>query len=363
MGSQRGLYQIDDASKMNQVVLCSNCFTDQGLRLDSFRLGVQDDSVCPNCVTRDGRKLDKEVIARLAHRFFVRGTLHRTKYGGAPVVQFNEHQSTSLSVSPWLEPDMRLIETTIGVGFFHYGPRLWMVGEIEPLRALEQQDERGVVIERILSDYPVGTLSNGDLFYRLRVDPARPADVSEYDSPPAGSAGAGRLDSVDSPVMYGSQDLEVCIHERRVTVDDELFFATLTPKRDLKLLDLTELLEEDTTEFESLDLAIHMLFLAGEHSYEISRDIARAAQKAGLDGIIYPSYFSLVRTGAMPFDTVYGLSIRKLPPFAQRVRAQTIRNLALFGRPIEEGFVEVRCINRLVLKQVAYDIHFGPAEY
>ena len=67
------------------------------------------------------------------------------------------------------------------------------------------------------------------------------------------------------------------------------------------------------TEFESIDIAIHMLFLAGEHSYEISRDIASAAKEKGYEGIIYPSYFSLLRTGSMPFDTIYGISIRKVP--------------------------------------------------
>lgn len=348
---------------MNETVLCSSCFIDHGLRLDSFRLGVEDDTVCPNCSSRDGRKLDKKLVETLAHRFFVWGTLHRTSYGGAPVIQFNEHQTTSISVSSWLQSDVRLFESAIGVGFFHYGPQLWMVGEIEPLKALEQPDDRGVVIKRILSEYPVRTLSNGDLFYRLRIDPSRPNDFSEYDSPPPGLAKAGRLDAIDIPVMYAPPDLDVCIHECRATVDDELFVATLTPTRDLKVLDLTELIEENTTEFESLDMAIHMLFLAGEHSYEISRDIARAAKNAGLDGIVFPSYFSLVHTGVMPFESVYGISVRKLPPLAQRARAQTIRNLALFGRPIENGCVDVRCVNRLILKQVAYDFHFGPVMY
>jgi hypothetical protein len=164
-------------------------------------------------------------------------------------------------------------------------------------------------------------------------------------------------------VMYASQDLQVCIHECGATVDDDLYVATLTPKRELKVLDLSELLEENTTEFESLDMAIHMLFLAGEYSYEITRDIALYAKNEGLDGIVFPSYFSIIRTGAMPFDTVYGISIRKLTPLKDQARRQLIRNLALFGWPIKNGDVSVKCINRLVLKQVEYDIHFGPEEY
>jgi len=53
--------------------------------------------------------------------------------------------------------------------------------------------------------------------------------------------------------MYASQDLQICVHECRVTAEDDLYVATLAPSRDMKLLDLTELLTEDVSEFESLD--------------------------------------------------------------------------------------------------------------
>lgn len=55
------------------------------------------------------------------------------------------------------------------------------------------------------------------------------------------------------PIMYASQDLQICVHECRVTAEDDLYVATLAPSRDMKLLDLTELLTEDVSEFESLD--------------------------------------------------------------------------------------------------------------
>jgi hypothetical protein len=60
-----------------------------------------------------------------------------------------------------------------------------------------------------------------------------------------------------------------------VAAEDELYVATLCPAHELRLLDLSRLLlEEEANEFESLDMAVHMLFLAGEHSYGISREIA-----------------------------------------------------------------------------------------
>jgi hypothetical protein len=44
--------------------------------------------------------------------------------------------------------------------------------------------------------------------------------------------------------LFGSQDLQPVVHELRLTVEDELFVATLVRRRELRLLDLTELLEE-----------------------------------------------------------------------------------------------------------------------
>jgi hypothetical protein len=148
-----------------------------------------------------------------------------------------------------------------------------------------------------------------------------------------------------------------------VSVEDDLYIGTLRPRRDLRLLDLTELIQDDATEFESIDIAVHMLFLAGAHSYEISRDIALAANAAGLDGVVYPSYFSVVRTGRMPIETAYGISLRRFKGHEAHAKSQIIPNLALFGRPVSTGSVSVECVNRLVLTRIAYDGVFGPVEH
>lgn len=360
-------------SKMNKEMenellplLCSNCFKDEGLRIDAAKHGLELPGDCPSCRSSEGKKLTRKHIDALAWRFFVGGTTIRCKYGAAPLIQFNESHfgKSDISPSPWLEKDIKLIEGTIRVGFFHYGPRLWMVGEVEPLKALQNPESRQQTIARILKEYPEVTLARDSKFYRLRVSPMRPSDSFEYDSPPIRITTNGRLDYPGFPVMYGSQDIDVCIHECRATADDDLYVATLMAQRNLRLLDLTAVLEEEATEFESLDMAIHMLFLARSHSYEISRDIALAAKEAGFDGVIYPSYFSLIRTGGHPFETSYGLSLRRHHPQRHNYAMMyTIPNFALFGRPLEDGLVRVECINRLILTQVGYQGHFGPVKY
>ena len=352
---------------MTEIVLCSNCFKDQGLRIDAFNIGIDKNGLCPQCKTENGRKLNKELVEKLAYKFFVRGALHRTYFGGAPMIQFNEqhYKNSSIDVPKWIKDDIKLIEDTIKVGFFYYGPSLWKVGEVEPLKKLESKSERHEIIHRILKEYPTRIFLKKEIIYRLRKEPKYPSNFDEYDSPPLGNEnlGKGRFDSVNFPIMYASQDLEICVHECRVTVNDNLFLATLCPTRDLNLLDLTEILDENETEFESLDMAVHMLFFAGERSYKITREIAFTAYQAGFDGLIYPSYFSLFRTGAMPFDSVYGISVRKFPSYKNHAKSQIIQDIALFGRPIKEETIAVKCINRLVLNKVKYDVRFGPVDY
>jgi len=331
--------------------------------MDAEAIGHDVPGLCPQCGKAEGRKLSKEDLLHIAHRFFVWGSLSRVKYGGAPLIQFNTKQQTNIDPSPWLRSDIQIFEKLLGVGFFLYGPRLWMVGEIEPLKALQGVSTRTDVVNRILREYPTRSIEPNYNFYRIRKEPKEPAEFGEYDSPPIGIEGSGRLDTSENPVLYASPDLQVCVHECRVTAEDEIFVATLTPTHVLQLLDLSSLLPEHVTEFESLDLAVHMLFLAGKHSYEISREIARAARSEGFDGIIYPSYFSLLRNGVMPFPAIYGISTRLIPQLQVYEEQCAVPNLGIFGRPVHDGKVEVKCINKLILSRVTYEFHFGPVTF
>lgn len=342
-------------------IACSLCFSDQGLRLDAQRLGQGSADVCPNCHNDEGSKLTKDALLRLANRYFVWGSFCRAEYGGAPSIQFNSKRSGGEIAFPHpLSDDAALIERLCGVGFFYYGPRLWMIGEIEPLKQLQDPLTRNDIVDRIINEYPSKSLDPDNLFYRVRKAPANPSSDSEYDSPPIGVAGNGRFDADDFRVLYASPDLEVCVHECRFSAEDELYVATLNTTKTLHLLNLTALPKEEVTEFESLDITVNMLFLAGKYSYDIARQIAIRAQNNGFDGLIYPSYFSELRTGVMPLRTTYGMSNRTIPQYQEIEEALAVPNYAIFGRPIEEEKVGVRCINKMVISRVEYGFHFGP---
>ena len=341
---------------------CSSCFANQGLRLDAVRLGSTDASRCPRCGTTKGRKLTSDRLITLGQHFFVWGSVRRFDYGAAPAIQFNDRRKTDIAMPGELEEDARVFEEVLSVGFFAYEPRRWLFGEVEPLKRLREETSRSGEIDRILREFRTTTLVEEDRFYRVRKNPRVPSDVSEYDSllTPVSD---GRLDTHTGSVMYASTDLDTCLHECRVSAEDDLFVATLRPKRKLEFLDLSRLLDEppEFDEFESLDLAVNMLFLAGEHSYPITRGNSPApcSRRDSMEWRI-PSYFSMLRNGVKPFETTYGISHRKIPQYREFEDSKISPNYAIFGRPVEEGLVEVQCINRVVLSTVVYSVHFGP---
>jgi hypothetical protein len=321
-------------------ILCSNCFNDSGLQIEACKIGRKVIGACPNCTTLNGHKLQNSDLEQLVVNFFWRGSFYRTEFGGASRIVSNPYRYNDSDVvfPPWLAPDAELLQQTLKVGLFHYGPPLWRVGEIEPLRELRSLKTRTRAARRLVKEFPTFMAGSEFSFFRLRtgIPEGLEGDANQYDSPPAEYLGTGRLDTPSKPVLYGSQNLEICFHECKITLPQETFIAHLCPKIPLKFLDMrAEIKNDGPTEFESKNLAIHYLFSADRVSYEITRTIAHAAENSGYDGIIYPSYFSSWKS-----DKIY--------------------NVAIFGRPVQDGRISVKCINRGFIQRASYEYTLGP---
>lgn len=321
-------------------VLCSKCFSDPGLQMAASKIGRNEHRRCRHCGAFDGSKLYRTAVEALMVEFFWHGSFFRADFGGAHRLVSNPYRYGSREVDfpSWLRSDAHLLEDELKVGLFHYGPPLWRIGEIEQLVNLRNPKTRSAAISSLFHQFPEKILVAGTPFFRVRKNlaPEQEQDFSQYDAPPQGYGGSGRLDSKGLTVLYGSEDLEICIHECRVIIPDECFVASLETTRDLRLLDLTAPpISDGATPFESLDISMRFLFSAGDHSYSITQAIARRARRAGYNGIVYPSYFSLVKLKSIP-------------------------NIALFGRPIKSGAVRVKAINRAMLSSATYEVRMGP---
>ena len=171
-----------------KAILCAGYFQDQGLKFNAekFDMSIEypDDAPCPYCQQIGFRKLTKEQAEIVAHSFFVWGSLRAHDYGAAPELQVNELQEQTITGFNGLESDLTLLSLKLNLRVFRYGPRLWMIGQVEPLKALHHPDTRLMIIERIIAEYRIVHLDLDTSFYRVRKTPEHESDPKEYDAPP-----------------------------------------------------------------------------------------------------------------------------------------------------------------------------------
>ena len=190
----------NESAQHEEIVLCSECFHDEGLKHGALIFGTLANTECPACGSVKGCKLNREAASQLAHRFFTWGSTHRTTYGAAPLIVSNQQHETDIELADWSGNDLQLFEEKLGLRFFLYGPRLWMVGEVEPLKALQAEATRPGMISRIIAEYPSVEIGPNEHFFRVRKAPKDPEDITEYDAPPQNLAGTGRLESHELPI-------------------------------------------------------------------------------------------------------------------------------------------------------------------
>jgi hypothetical protein len=329
--------------------LCTLCFSNFGLRHELEQLaGDTYVTQCPTCQNSGGRLVDTQTAESAMHRFFVLGSIPPETGGPAPLYEFKQFQYPGdIEFATELDNDLRLLSNFMHAGLFHYAPELWRLGYTEHYQMLRggitetsavQGEERKQVWREVLRRCAITMLEPGAAIFRVRRGDELPAAIpGQFDTPPHGFAGGGRYDTPDLPVFYGADDIETCLHESRVTLADWIALATFTPTRPLRLLDLTDGIDDWSaqTPFERVDFLMRKLAFGGQQDYDLCRELATEIYAQGLDGFYFTSYFSQAN--------------RKNP-----------RNIALFGYPVVAGKLQLVSVNRLKLSSIAYEYTFGP---
>ena len=164
---------------------------------------------------------------------------------------------------------------------------------------------------------------------------ALPISNLRFCSPPDTIRKYQRFDSEHLPILYAARDVETCLHESRVTLQDECYVAVLVAKKKMNLLDLSGCgSPNNVTPFENPRIWLQSLLYDSDSSYEACRGLARRIQTKGHDGFVYTSYF-------------------------QQAAQRTHQNVAVFGRPVVSGDFAVRSLQKLRLNDVAYAWQFA----
>lgn len=301
------------------------------------------EAVCSRC-GEVGPLISKEKLAEAIHIFFVDGSYVAETMTSA--YQVNKSNPDPARFDFTLDANAKLACGITGEVIFHYGPPLWRIGEVDLKGAFDEGgDEREMASIGFVRRAPKVTLPIGTRLFRIRRNPTGDETIATavaFDPPPSYiERSQGRWDDGIKPVLYASDDIELCIHECNVLIADETVVATLSTVRPLVLLDLTaEFPVAGATPFEDPAIFARFLCLSRDSRWlDHARTVARAAQAAGLDGIRYASYY------------------------AQAKHHSKALNIALFGRPLEAGDLAIVSVNRLRLTDAHYKYSFGPVLY
>lgn len=325
-----------------KAIACSRCFQDIGLRHEAEKVGAVDSSICPVCGSTKGVKLDEEQLKKACDNYFRIGSYVRTEFGGSNYLSVTDCNVTGDNIEGYtsLKKDIKFLSDHFNIGVFHYGPQMWKVGMNQWLEALNStySKKRKTTIEKIAERCYTKVPGKDKRFYRVRTNLESDfINPQSYDAPPSQKYNSGRMNLRKNVVFYGAFNVETCIHESRIAIDDEIYVATFHPTKDLNFLDFCRIRpsKAENTDFEMLSTAVRQIFLAGNQSYPITRRFAKYAYENGYDGIIYPSFFN-------------------------SVREKKYRNIVIFGRPIAEHKVNVTSVDRITLNTVKYNYTFGP---
>src|SRR5258708_4900058 len=193
---------------------CSDCFKDNGLRLEAKRIGKERAGVCPNCKSSDGYKLDSDGLHELQTQFFSRATApnqYRQDVAVLGVVEDDaDEEDIGLVLRPETQADWALIRAAIGGRLWYRSPRLYYLG-ITNHFGMFQNLPKEVVREEIVRKLRFTEIDASTTIYRIRtnLDDHAKFNEGQYDSPPkAKRRGFLRFDNKNLPVFYGSPNLQ-----------------------------------------------------------------------------------------------------------------------------------------------------------
>ena len=322
-------------------MLCSNCFKNEGLRIEAKKIGINNKSLCDRCNTKDGHNIDKQKIQHLIIEFFHHGSTDKDYQ--IPIYRLSMlKEGDKIPFRSEILSDIKLLNEESGYNIAYNDPQTFLLGITDISERLEEVDNeskqrKNKILDELFDKFTPKVLMKGSKIYRVRKNPDKPIDESEYDSPPHEHITEGRLNDNNMAIFYGSDNISTCVHEVKGTVYDDLFVATCNVRKELNIfsfLDSKNHLDID-------DINNHISYISylfrTDLNYKMCQLLASRAKEKGYDGIEYYSYFS-------------------------KAAGVRMSNIALFGYPLKNGVLHLDSINKLRIKKTEYEFNFGPVE-
>jgi hypothetical protein len=187
------------ATPAKAIVFCSNCFRNEGLRIEAEKLGRQQESPCPVCSSTSGKKIDGDLLWELCHRFFDYGSrsiYYPPVYRIFPPSTVSRFKENQVKFDASLSDDIARIKQSADIGFRYNAPN------VRRMRYTSVHDEIWTILD---SDTPTEdanveklagpfarirdycgslTLVSGQKIYRIRINPDGVSQPTDFDTTP-----------------------------------------------------------------------------------------------------------------------------------------------------------------------------------
>ncbi|HAT8005975.1 RES family NAD+ phosphorylase [Citrobacter farmeri] len=321
-----------------EKLICTSCIKNAGLRFLAEKLRDPSDKRFFDTCGHTGGFLNEDNVEQLAHDFFVNGSIPPSSGGNAPVYNIKTIGVNELTFESELDHDIELLSQYKPLPLYHYGPPLYKIGATTNYQELVIDEVSGCrrkeIWEEIISACKSVTLEPGLTIFRARKgNSLPPALENEFDSNP--NPTEGRFNKSGEKVFYGGFEVETCLHEIRVALTDWIALATFLVKKELRLLDITDITELPSTPFESIEIFIRKIVYSGESEYPLCQELANEIKNRGYDGLITSSFF-------------------------KQAHKKDLKNIILFGQPAKDGKISMTSTNKININSISYEFSFGP---
>ncbi|WP_225758198.1 RES family NAD+ phosphorylase [Leclercia sp. Marseille-Q4284] len=321
-----------------EKLICTSCIKNAGLRFLAEKLRDPSDKRFFETCGHTGGFLNEDNVDQLIQEFFVNGSIPPSSGGTASVYNIKATGINELTFESELDHDIGLLSQYKPLPLCHYGPPLYKIGATTKYQELVIDEVSGCrrkeIWEEVIRVCKRVTLEPDSIIYRARKgNSLPPALEKEFDSNP--NPIEGRFNKSGEKVFYGAFDIETCLHEIRVALTDWIALATFIVKKELLLLDITDITESPPTPFENIGIFIRKILYSGESEYPLCQEFASEIKNRGYDGLISSSFF-------------------------KQVHKNDLKNIILFGQPAKDGKISMTSTNKINVNFISYEYSFGP---
>lgn len=333
----------------NHNNICSNCFKNEGLRIEAEKYGDFNNLKCANCGSIAGKKLTNSDLCDIVSVFFERGSTIYEACVFEPILMCPSMPNVrdEFNFDDQLAEDWKLICDNSNVSLALNAPKTYRVGATSLAMDVWELSKDGALndglrkeLDKVIEACEKLVLKPGDKIYRIRCNIEEWKDVNEeFDTTPIHKITENRLNDKSFPVFYSAYDIETCVNEVRPDINDHMILATYLVEKEMQIINLQKVDSHSPYEFEwegNVSYFLASIFNGKDH--KLTRLLGKHIFERGFDGVNFNSYFSKVRNGFFS-------------------------NLAIFGYPVKDGKLKVSSLNKLLIDEVKYNYVLGPSKW